>query len=604
MLQAGAVIAVGCAQEARDTPRPDAVLAESLGAQAAFRRIEERWYDRPDSRVVQRRSLERFIQRFPQDELVRRALVYLAWIRVQQGELKQARALAARTRSGALGAVRDLADVIEASIRVRLGQPQAALALLLPLEGKLIDAGERAFYREQLITARLKAKDWQGAVDSMLRWAADTELDQLELVHSLIGRMIEDIPPAELERSLGALGDDQVSAEMLRERAWLRGVLVERLTAWAVARRDAELARRLLGERPTSKRQVADRVELARLAASGGSAPSVHGRALGLVLSTGSPQRLRRSAELASGVTRALGLPESGRDPTRVQLASAQEDGAPGGMRRALRELAGAGAAVILAGVDEQSSAEAAVFAASSGVSVILVEPPEAHGSDAFVIGVERALAMAVLHQAAAQRGLRWATVTPAQCAASPPRAGGYRFLVGKWRADGVEALALEGSSRCAGDLGQEAKRAGIKPWLLLGLDAADAYLEPLSGARRLSVASASWPLRRSASGALVPREMRAFHAQRGVAPSWYAALGFDAARLARAALEGLPLSDTRDDAQVAKLHATARRLLLEARAALWTSEARGFDAEGRIPRQLGVLGGDAPGSAAIGAAR
>lgn len=592
LLASGAVACLGCAPDARDTPRPDAVLAESLGAQAAFRRIDERWFDRPDSRVVLQGSLERFIQRFPRDELVRRALVYLAWIRVQQGELELARSLAARTRAGAPGAVHDLADVIEASIRVRLGQPKAALALLLPLEGKLIDEGERAFYREQLITALLKARDWQGAVDAMLRWAADTSTDQLELVHGLIEQMILAIPPPELEAALSALVDGELSPEMLRERAWLRGVLVERLTAWAVARKDADLARRLLGERPTTERQAADRVELARLAASGGSAPSVRGRALGLVLSTGSPERLRRSAEVASGVTSALGLPESGRDPSRVQLASAQEDGTPGSMRRALRELAGAGASVILAGVDEESSAAAAVFASSSNVPVILVEPNSAPGSKALLIGVDQALGLQLLQRAAEERGLRLAEVTPAQCAASPPRAGGYRFPVGKWRADAVGALSVGGSSRCASDVSQEAKRAGLKPWLLLGLDAADAYLEPLSGVQRLSVASARWPLRRSASGALVPREMRAFHTQRGAAPSWYAALGFDAARLARTALERLPLSDTRDDVQVAELHATARRLLLAARAPLWTSDAQGFDAQGRISRELSILGG------------
>ena len=67
-------------------------------------------------------------------------------------------------------------------------------------------------------------------------------------------------------------------------------------------------------------------------------------------------------------------------------------------------------------------------------------------------------------------------------------------------------------------------------------------------------------------------------------------------------ALERLPLSDTRDDVQVAELHATARRLLLGARAALWTSDARGFDAQGRIPRQLSVIG-DGPESTVGGKA-
>ncbi len=586
-----AVVAACGGGESR-SDRPDAVLAESQGSQAAFRRIAEAWYDRPDTRLVLQQPLERFIQRFPEDEQVRRAMVYLAWIHVEKGELAKARELARATRSGALGAVHDLADIVEAAIRIRLGQPKAALTLLEPLEGKLIEPSERALYREQLVVALLKARRWQDATAAMLRWSADTPVEERELVHGLIQRRLDEIPPRELEATLRSLSEGEVGPELASERDWLRSLLITRLSNWAIEQRDAELARRLLAERPMSEQQAAQRVELARLAAQGGRAPSVRGRAVGLVLSTGTAERQRRSAAVAVGVTRALGLPQAGRDPERVQMVSAEENGQPGAMKRALAELAGAGASVLIAGVDLKGSKQALEFAASASVPVILIQPAElgAQGR-AFAVGIERELSRRLILAEFARRGLRSDVVSAETCLALPARAGASRFPFGKWFKEGVTALLVEGSASCATDLAREIKRKGQKTMLGLDLSSADAFPTSLAGVPRLAVGTGAFPLRENAAGELAgPRSMRDFRALSGGGPEWLAALGADAARLAEAALKQLPVTSTREQDEVAQRHELARQALQQARVRLWTSDARGFDGSGRIPRELSLL--------------
>ncbi|MGE3668107.1 MAG: tol-pal system YbgF family protein [Polyangiaceae bacterium] len=586
---AGVLTSCGGSEQNQD--RPEAVLAESQGSQAAFRRIAEAWYDRPDTRLVLQQPLERFIRRFPEDEQVRRAMVYLAWIHVEKGELSKARQLARATRAGALGSVHDLADIVEAAIRIRLGQPKAALALLEPLEGKLIEPSERALYREQLVTALLKDERWHDAAAAMLRWAADTPIEERELVHTLIEHRMDAVPPKELEATLHSLSEGDVGPELESERDWMRSLLITRLSNWAIEQRDGELARRLLGERPMSEQQAAQRVELARLAAQGGRAPSVRGRAVGLVLSTGSVERQRRSAALAAGVTRALGLPQSGRDPGHVQLVSAEENGDPGAMQQALAELAGAGASILIAGVDAQGSKRALEFARGASVPVILVVPTSGAEGRVFAIGVDPASSKRLLLAEFASRGLKADAVTSEICLALPARAGASRFPFGKWQREGVAALLVEGSASCASDLAREIKRKGQKTMLGLDLLAADAFSAPLAGVPRVSVSAGAFPLRENAAGELGgPKSMREFRAQSGGGPEWLAALGADAARLAQAALKQLPVSTTREREEVAQRHDLARSALSQARVRLWTSDARGFDSSGRIPRQLTLI--------------
>ncbi len=76
--------------------------------------------------------------------------------------------------------------------------------------------------------------------------------------------------------------------------------------------------------------------------------------------------------------------------------------------------------------------------------------------------------------------------------------------------------------------------------------------------------------------------------------PSWWMALGHDAARLARDAVEGLAELTTEEGA-VRRSHELVSRELLSASAALWTSDATGFTGGRRLPRDIESVSSNGP---------
>ncbi|MBX3183162.1 MAG: hypothetical protein KIT72_04670 [Polyangiaceae bacterium] len=551
-----------------------AVVAETSPAQAAFRAIQARWYDTPERRAELMEPLIAFIDRYPADDQVRLAMVYLAWIHVDAGDLTTARRLAARTRRGPSGSAHDLADVVEAAVRIRLKQPRAALELLLPLEGRLIDPRERAAYREHLALAWIASGRWREATAALIGWATETPADELSAVHRRIEQLLADAPEEELSRLLAELREADASAvseELAREREWLRGVVVARLTEGALARGDAELAGRLLGERtPNESRER--RAELARLAAASASAPSVQGRLVGLALSTGTALRRRRSAEVARGLTRALGLPKVARDEAEVRLISAADTGGAGAMRRALMELLGSGASLLVAGVDEVGAAEVLAFAQSSSVPIVLVEPGgvSATPDTVFVVG-EGPRSRELLEREIARRGLQSARVDAELCDAAPARAGASRFPMGKWQGGGVTALLITGPVACAGQLALDLSAARYQPLLASDLEATRIGFEATWRGGRLSLRAHRFP-------------------GEGAADTWFAALGHDVGALARRALRELPLSTTKEAEAVLALHRQALAAFARAEATLQTTTARGFQQGRRLPRELSLV--------------
>jgi hypothetical protein len=71
--------------------------------------------------------------------------------------------------------------------------------------------------------------------------------------------------------------------------------------------------------------------------------------------------------------------------------------------------------------------------------------------------------------------------------------------------------------------------------------------------------------------------------------PTWWAALGHDAAVLAWAGVQVLPAQGTEDPGEVEARHARAASALAAAQADLWTTDARGFGGGRSLPRTLGV---------------
>jgi hypothetical protein len=387
--------------------------------------------------------------------------------------------------------------------------------------------------------------------------------------------------PAELEAAREWLSRDKggSSPAGVAIDGWLDQELYAHLVQSAVRNNDAALARRLLKSEANQLGDVATRDALARLASGGELARRVVGRTVGLVLSLGSPEVRVRSSELSAGVTYALGLPESEKDPEAVRLLVKDDRD---GMRAALGALAGEGASILIAGVDETGGSEAVQFAEEAAIPVMTVASVERTAAEweyAFSLGEPLATQRSVLEAALRREGLeRWVEVGSgtgsASCANQVDIAGASRFPVSDWRRAGVDSLLLLGDQRCSQDAIDETRRSGQSLEFALGLESAGLAADPAFPDRMVFVRAGAFP------GDAIP-------SSRDMPSDWYEALGQDAGALAERALAPFP-SETVDDALiVAELHMRARDRLLSTTVKLRTSHQDGFAGQHRLPREL-----------------
>jgi hypothetical protein len=78
-----------------------------------------------------------------------------------------------------------------------------------------------------------------------------------------------------------------------------------------------------------------------------------------------------------------------------------------------------------------------------------------------------------------------------------------------------------------------------------------------------------------------------------GSPPSWFAALGHDAALLAGRAVEQLSDLETEDPAEVTRRRRQATELLARASGELWSTEATGFGGARTLPRKIAAKRSD-----------
>jgi ABC-type branched-subunit amino acid transport system substrate-binding protein len=589
-----AAIGFGCAPEGRLATRPASSLASSAAAQREFRELHRHWLSAgPTERAKLEPNVRNFLERHGGDPRARLARLYLAWILIQRGELRSARALVDQTRRGPAGSAYDFAEVARAAILVRDGKPEEALRVLEPLEGKLVDADERLLYGSERVHAALAAGKHPAALLYMLRWLAEAPAEDRDPIGARISVLIAGIPHAPLEAGLRGLDAEARSGSApgrAGARAWLSKAIREQLVKVALERRDGELARRLLDQGPPSLGRGERGGELSRLAVSGTLVPRVAGRAIGVVMSLGSAESRRTSAESAAGIARALGLPERDSDPGAVRLITADDAGTAGGVKTALSELAGDGAAVLIAGVDSRSAAEAQLYADSAGIPVIVLSLLGRIERDGFTfsVGSDPKQEDAVLASEIARRGLASpARVGPGgvACDTATPSAAVPRFPVQSWRRDRVDALMLFGDAACARDAIAELTAAGGRPLLAFGLQCAELLSTLETPHQRIAIASGEFPLRSGSAS----EGMKRWRERTGRPPTWHAALGHDAALLAAAAISDFALERVDDAREVAALHRRAQKSLATAKAVLWTSDRTGFEGGRQLPRKLRI---------------
>lgn len=521
--------------------------------------------------------------KYGSDDRARVVRVYLALVYIDTHRLDSARALLAPTRDAPSGASRDFAEIAEAAILTRLGKPERALLKLEPLSGKVVDPDERYVFGEQIVAALLAAHRYRGAVDQTIAWLAHSKSEDVESAQQVASRMLLQMPLPAVEerlRFLDAESDNETTAsEISGARDWLRKSMRERLVESAIRKQDGALARRLLDASP-ALRASARGEELSRLATSEVLVPNVAGRSIGLVLSRGDRELRRRSADVAAGITRALGLPNSASRPGAVNLLTEDESAGGQSVETALAALAGQGAAVLVAGMDEPGAEHAAHFAQINSIPVILLTPlRRGSGRFSFVIGTDPQVLEAELLETLRTRSATIARVGPGglPCTPDDAKAAQSRFPIQQWKRERALGLLFVGDAACTRDTLDELAKAGLSPLVALGLDSAE-----LAGSLKTAQLAAV------ASTGRFPRLAPQPSSSLGqAAPSWYEVLGHDAAVLGAAALENFPPERVEDARAVAELHARARDSLTRVRVELWSTEQSGFSGTQVLTRRF-----------------
>jgi hypothetical protein len=630
---AGATAGVVACASSSTEPRPTPALASSPAAGAAFEAIREAWRT-PDKVNVAalRASIESFLVRFPNDGLAPLARVFLALVAMKQEDFATAERELALTAKLPAGTVHDLWTVAEAR-RLRLrGEPEAAIEWLRPLIGKSVDPIGRAVFEEELTLVALATHRDYEAVSYMDTWLRASTEEEKEQTSRAVATIVERLPKEVLVGALQAMRAQRAS---LGYGVDIERILAERLVRIATTSGDAELARMLLDPDAGAVVVAGEAgVELGELATSARGLNVVTGRTIGLLLPTESPGLRDESADLLRGVMWALGLPRGARTPSlaasrgalldaggaeaarcappesapppgepdateSLRLVTRDDAGSVDRTEVSLDELAGEGAAIVIAGLDEETAERALRWGDNHGVPVVAVVVPrttEPPGPFGFVLGEPRVNVVNALVRAAPAlasqssapvidaselpqfpaQGGRLGELTllpPVSCDIPATRAGDPRFPVAQWDRQKTRAWLISGSPDCARDVLAELSTARLRGVVALTLEASAAFPRA-PGLRVLSASAGVVPAR--ASDDARDDELRRFSAALGRA-GWWTALGRDAATLARVAVRQLPADAATAPAAVAQRRVQARDALAAARAPLWSTEASGW---------------------------
>jgi len=623
-------------------PQPVASLPSSPESAAAFEAIREAWRN-PDRvpRDALRRMIERFLIDYPTDGLVPVASISLALVAMAAGDFVHADAELGRTEGLAPGRAHDLWTTARArELRLR-GDAEGALALLGPLVGKNVDPLGRLIFEEELTLAAIATGRDYEAISYMDAWLRASAEEDRTRVFARVSEIVEHLP---IDVLVGALGVMRAQRASLGYGIDIERILSDRLVREATTSGNAELALMLLDPHAAAIPITGDAgLALGQVATSRRGLNVVAGRTIGLLLPTGASLR-DESADVLRGVTWALGLPAGVRslpasheapleshgpateacaapvdapelsEPQAsdgVHLVTRNDTGEADSTEIGLDELAGEGAAIVLAGLDGPSAARATRWAEGHRVAVIILAPTEAVAAASpfvFSLGAPRSEVVRALAKAApglttgsvapvidasevdgypanlGAAGLRLAP--PVTCDAPTARADDPRFPLRQWDLSTNRVWLVSGAGRCAGDLAVELGAAHTLGTMALTLEAAR-LLPHIPGLRVVTAQAGVVPV--GGSGDPRADEVRRFSEALGPL-SWWAALGRDAATLARAALLTLPTDLVTASEAVAERRGLGRERLSLARAHLWSTESAGWADAGPMRRTVCAL--------------
>lgn len=586
--RAQAVIALalglsGCSGGASDAKPPTAALSTSVAAEGELRRLVGAFSRGSRAeRMALEAPLQSLKRRYPTDAAGRVAEVLLAWIALDQGDPAVALARARVVeQSAGRGSLADLARAVQGAALRRQGRADDALALLAPLTSKLIDGWARSLFNEELVESAIAARRWDQALQAIGVWLREAAPEEIATVRSLVDGALDRIPAEELSAWMRRPRDQRAASA--DDEQGLRRILAQRLARAAVARKDADLAHLLL---TTAGPLLGDQSDAVAALATGVSRARVEARTVGLMISLRDARTRRRGADIAEGVAFGLGLPGSA-----ARLVSRDDKGSAARVDEALAALAADGAAIVIAGADEAEATRAATFAESRRIPVILLRPPApgtlpgGGGRFTFVLGLDPADVEDALIAALAARGapplaiLADEPILPRPARPEVSVVRGCSEAAAPWKPLGVGGVVISAQPECA--------RAGIvnaAPLhirIAVGLESEVSALPPGS----LAATAGLFPIALGDA----PKPLAAWAKTHPAPPTFWTALGRDAAVLAWAGVQALPAEGTEEPNEVAARRASAAAALAMAEAPLWTSEAHGFGGARSLPRSLGV---------------
>lgn len=521
--------------------RPVPALADSAAAARAFGELRRRW---ASATREDRKGLQEYVlslrNTFAGEQVARQADLYLAWIALERGDFEEARRLAEQASAPHPGNVRMVAQLVEGATLSRSGAPEEALAKLLPLVGQLIDVHARELLHEEAVISAITAHHWQDALWLLDVWLRDVPEDDQQTVLEIVKALLHEIPPPSIEEELAR----RSSEESQGRSGALEKVLFRRLAAVALERQDSALARRLL-ERPGALPVLGeDAAALLDLAARY-DIPQVNGRQIGLYFPDDRPEFAQRGAEVSLGAMKAIRALH--KDAPRLVV----RQGPTGGAGQVLSGLDAEGVLVIVGGTDPESAERLAQFSEKEQITALLLVPPTTpptgrwalhFGPDLLQAG--RELLSALAKQGAHTPVFVGVDTLPAgtrgfasPCRELPPHGQLARYPLRAWKAQGADALILLGSQRCAQDVLEELRGAGVGLRVAMGLEAT-ALLQPLP--------KGAAPTRRVPAGLAVglgcyPELIAEERTSPESVPGYWQRLAQDAILTASNALDGLP---------------------------------------------------------------
>ncbi len=589
--------------------RPVATVATSLEASAAFAPIARAWSTDAKERAALRDPLAKFLVRFPGDGLAPLARTYDALALLDGGDLRDGEVQLSLLASLPPGATNDLAEVVRAKdLRLR-GHAEAAFDRLRLLVGKEVDATTRAILQEEIALAAIEGKRDYEAIAYLDAWLRNAAEEDHDAVRAKVTAALAKEPEPVLMDALRAMRSGGPASGYGRE---IQKLVTERLGAIAIERKDADLARWLVTADTGTALLGESEGALGELATTKRGLSSVDGRTIGLVLPTGSSDLRDEAAAILRGTAWALDLPrDDAAKGDRTKLITRDDGGDVSRVEPTMSELAGEGAAIILAALEPAAATQAVQWGERHGVTVITFAVPDGETPHdwSFTAGVPRdgeisALAEELVSRAivkivpivppggsAAVAALAKGTVqleAPVECDTAAAQSGEAHFPIDEWKRENAHAWLVDAPNECARDLVRGLGAEQVRGVVALTLDAAGSSARAPS-LRLMAVHVGEIPIVSAAPEAISDPDIRAWTIASGSPPNFWAALGHDAAVLARRAVAGLPLDAASDPAEVSKRRAAVKAALLVATAHLWTSETQGFASGHTLQRIIGI---------------